>query len=699
MTIDIRARVYCSLGEIVQGSLSDTYVQGNGLVFCRGSVTLAGIYQPTLGQVVDFAYEKNGYLSRVPRRLRVLSSFADPLTRQTTIQLGCRLTMLEDLAPNNARIERIEVGVTAPSAGSAVISYSGSTQIVAKDSGLLPDSMQASIIAQNILTQLGLTAAAGIPLTARFVRDRVELSQGYVKVLADLLISENYIGYLNESEQLIIRSVDADGGAGPVLRADNIISLDSVGSGELPAENIKVDYSYYSIGRSTVDPPEPPPDPPIPPPPEDPPRKRTQWSYEEAVGSPTNTLTNYSYTAGDGSKITGQLKTTHVPYTQSWTYFNANGSTKKRVSRTRTIAHAANSRYFGEALNNGFNEQISSIEYLYATTTESYSYDPETGDQISVRRETVEPEFMAAGRLSLPYVIKLSDGQNTFDLLYTPATTDVTTDLTITTTDRVSYKEPVVIYPGSKDGGVRSQSVLQTVYTGVTKSSRTSYKNYGATQEGQQNAAWNGDNVNTYNGLVEAFNFSLKNLAFDDSEIRTVNDPNAYNEQLPPGADELRNKLIKKEQDDAKEKASRLGEQKRPDSNDKGDISTASTWLLTSGAAAVRTRTFRVPYSRDDYLIPEYSGINYTYRVIQSNGELQALSFGRVQNRMLLGHRNGLSLQVAPELMPPRPFDPLYIDLDGLAGQYRVNGLSWAFDANGMACSIDAMFWGGVGTT
>jgi len=57
------------------------------------------------------------------------------------------------------------------------------------------------------------------------------------------------------------------------------------------------------------------------------------------------------------------------------------------------------------------------------------------------------------------------------------------------------------------------------------------------------------------------------------------------------------------------------------------------------------------------------------------------MRYGRVQNALLLGNRNGVSLQLAPEQLPKRPFDPLYLQAEGITGSYRVNGTSWAFDA------------------
>jgi hypothetical protein len=47
--------------------------------------------------------------------------------------------------------------------------------------------------------------------------------------------------------------------------------------------------------------------------------------------------------------------------------------------------------------------------------------------------------------------------------------------------------------------------------------------------------------------------------------------------------------------------------------------------------------------------------------------------------------------------MPIEPFSPMYIEANGLIAEFRTNGTSYTFDANGMVASTDALFWGGVG--
>lgn len=88
-----------------------------------------------------------------------------------------------------------------------------------------------------------------------------------------------------------------------------------------------------------------------------------------------------------------------------------------------------------------------------------------------------------------------------------------------------------------------------------------------------------------------------------------------------------------------------------------------------------------------------------TYTSSPSDARQKANTFGRVQNRLLLGNRSGISIQVAPDRMPAAPFDPLYIIAGSLSALYRTNGTQWAFDSQGIVCSTDALYWGVAGRT
>jgi hypothetical protein len=231
MAIDIRATVTCSLGTLISASISDDYIQGNGLIKTRGSCELSGIYAPTIGTKVTFSYTKNGVTRQVPRVLRVMSSFADPFRRTTQVELGCKLTYLSDLKepikwsafndPLNRDEER-------------------------EDSKIITFPIYAISVAAKCLAKLGL-ASNGLALTNAFSIAEFNFSAGYVSVLSDLLVSENYCGYLDTNEVLQIINLNAIGGTADVFSVGDIIDIAPIGVGQLPGEAVVVSYSSLEL--------------------------------------------------------------------------------------------------------------------------------------------------------------------------------------------------------------------------------------------------------------------------------------------------------------------------------------------------------------------------------------------------------------------------------------------------------------------
>jgi hypothetical protein len=126
--------------------------------------------------------------------------------------------------------------------------------------------------------------------------------------------------------------------------------------------------------------------------------------------------------------------------------------------------------------------------------------------------------------------------------------------------------------------------------------------------------------------------------------------------------------------------------------------SSAELELALGSATAQRRIEFSLPYAPDDRFVKS-GGSPATYYAVASDAPEKANRYGRVQNRLLLGNRSGVNLQVAPEKLPVAPFSPLYLKADGLTALYRANGNQWAFDSNGIVCSTDALFWAAVSGT
>jgi hypothetical protein len=122
---------------------------------------------------------------------------------------------------------------------------------------------------------------------------------------------------------------------------------------------------------------------------------------------------------------------------------------------------------------------------------------------------------------------------------------------------------------------------------------------------------------------------------------------------------------------------------KQTTSQNKAELS----WVYGSSESISYTE-FSMPLASDDQIV--------NGNVVVSDAAAKALRFGRAQNALLLGNRNGMNLQLPPELLPAAPFAPLYFTANGATAQYRANANSWTFDSSGLVCSTDALFWGGI---
>jgi hypothetical protein len=286
MVADIRATISCSLGEVISGNWSDEAVGvGQGLIRCRGQLILKGVHVPAAGTVVKLAYVRDGYLAKVPRVLRVLSSFADPLRQTTTVQLGDKLVWLEGKkqgplepdpvfpgSPVAGDTVTTELPYPAPEFGTEnrletrvhngvcwkkqIIDANDRTQFDWKAKGVAPweqnpdrpadEEMRAPVtisaffIASKCLAALGITST-GILLTSHYEPTEFDFKNGYVAALEQLLSQESYVGYLDEQERLAVQPLTLyTPGTGPLLSEEDVIDIGPIGSGELPQEDPNV---------------------------------------------------------------------------------------------------------------------------------------------------------------------------------------------------------------------------------------------------------------------------------------------------------------------------------------------------------------------------------------------------------------------------------------------------------------------------
>lgn len=713
MTTDIRAKVYCSLGKVISGDFSDDYLQDNGLIKTSGTVILDGIYRPVIGDKVEFAYYRNGLVSKLPRTLRVLSSFADPFRRITTVEIGCKFTYFDNRKPPIVNPKSIEENnVDCEIFRTAIIPIS------------------AAYVFQKCLDELGLQSDP-IPLTNKFSVEEFDLSSGYIQVMSELLSSEGYFCYLDGSETVKIRSFNETTNTGPLLTSDDLIDLAPIGVGELSGDSIVVRFNSLTLKK-----------------PEELDQQqiaKNNWEYSSSVNiggkiiiySWGSILRSYSaFGEVNSYRVTGAeaQKNEFDDYTitENFTYYDA----WDRVIRRETIVK----RPF-VAVNPSYVQQLLDYKFLYSDIFNESTIGIRIFDTSPTRRPFPEPGFFVStyypllvGGAEVPVEEKTVEY---YYYQYNPKPSDTACDVPSTQSleyDSLVRKEVLKYESAAKIYGVVwtngyfkflgsgsivdwvkgniasllnpaktadyltektieyyekqpsdmisvSQELLQSAFSKksgifnnvMTRQITEKYIAFFYTQEGQKYitnataASWY-----TYNAAY-AFDtaIAIKDLTFLSSDIEQFVGRHAGIEARPP-----------------RSTLSNIN-------NSKSDIteSVAEIEWITGSTESSTVIEFQLPYAPDDEIT--YSASS-GYGLIKSDAKAKAQNYGRIQNALLIGNRNGLSIQISADLMPPRPFDPIYIEEQGLKGQYRINGTSYTFDSNGIVASTDAMFWGGI---
>jgi hypothetical protein len=619
MAIDIRATVTCSLGlPLISASISDDYLQGSGLVKCKGSCELSGIATPAIGTVVTFSYTKAGVTRQVPRKLRVLSSFADPFRRTTRVELGCKLTYLSDLK------EAIDWTAFDDTANAGLSEA---------DAEIITIPISASSVMDKCLSELGLTASSN-PLTNKFSIENFDFGPGYVQVLSDLLVSESYCGYLDTDEVLQVFSLDAEGGTGPVLDSSQIIDLGPVGVGQLPGEAVVVSYSTLRLASNDID-------------------TNTDKRLDSDFNSEqTITTVEIGYTDEDGNFYIEKYPSFNAVETKT-TYQQLTLSDGKKVqvpSLRQTTEWTTSPAVLGSAYSQylASGQNLASFT-LYKTVKEYFYYDSE-GNESKYDRIVFGSDSYLIGGLGIPFVFQ-EDGPPSFVSL------------------------------GSKTINLE-RTIRETTTTADHQRSVTfNYGSWSETISGQQAFATVGETLTSASDATSLIDSATSGILYLTSTNISTEQKTA-SQQIGSGAD-TKNAAY----------ADKAGQTINGRTESKAQLE-----LALGSATAQRRIEFSLPYAPDD-TFSKNSGTPVTYSAVKSDAVQKANTFGRVQNKLLLGNRNGMNLQVAAETLPAAPFAPVVVDANGLSALYRLNATSYTMDANGIVASTDALFWGAVGGT
>jgi hypothetical protein len=235
MTVDLRAIVATDIGLCVSGDVGSNHISDrSGLQMFSGRLTFEGIVTPPRGTPISFlvACPQTGRVTRFPHPLRVIRAVAYPLDRRSEIEVGCLLTLMSEKKEKKLYY-------------SDDYSPEWTALLTTRQIGTIKVPIYAEAMLSYCLRQIGITKATSTyPLVFKFMRGEVDLSDGYVQNIGNLLRSEGCFGRLLPDETFqVMRISSSMGQKGPILRAENLVSIEPITSGAEPATSYRVQYN------------------------------------------------------------------------------------------------------------------------------------------------------------------------------------------------------------------------------------------------------------------------------------------------------------------------------------------------------------------------------------------------------------------------------------------------------------------------
>jgi hypothetical protein len=652
MRTDARAYAWCSLGPLAEqaSNIADSHVQGSGVVTVRGTINLSGIYRPAPGAVVELAYsDGQNWIARLPCRLRVLSSFANPLAGKiTSVSVGCDLAYLE---ARKQPPDSLTTRQASPDTPEAVWRAAA-------------PSIPASWLVGQILAALGLTAAGSIPLANHYTRQEFDLTAGYVEELSKLAASEGYAVRMNTAGLVeFINKAPQEIGTGSLLTEEDLIDLNPINTGDLPGDAVYAKYTSLKLA---------PPDT------TDDAIKKRNWERDVSISAPqryTHQWTEYQKVPvlnEDGSLAYRQRRDANgrpVYYIQSSSITNG--------IETTVLGGAVMDQVF-EVKAYQLQQEIS---YITRTETET-TYDG--WDRVTLRKTSTlglwgleYNETAYTYKVNSPYAgVKPSNYSDV--LAETTAEWSSLAPLKASVGYQLPYNQLRGVGFGDQyQSGYRRTTYEKEVGTGITKTITESYAPFISTPDGAEAISRLRDAGNQLDGsrLAQVLGFA-RQLVSVGSETRIRTEREFGLQRRPSEAERTA--------------AANL---KAP------TVETTSTATWAVGSATSQTAIeLSPPYAPDDRIV--YSGgTNGTYSVAKGNADQKALHYARTENRLLLGHRNGNGIQVLPEILPAAPLGLVFIRLNGCTAAFRTNGTTYNIDPQGVTATTDCLFWGAVDGT
>ena len=667
--VDIRAKVYSSLGKVISGSVSDSYIQGQGLIYTRGTVVVNGLRTAGRGAGFGISYLKNNMMIKLPRELFVLSSFADPYRRQTTVSVGCKLTLISEESFGEYTLKAAETKPDVPCNVFNTINL----------------GMEAKDIADKIMERLALDGET--ELNNHFNIDEFVIPSQPLSVLSDLLVSEGYVGE-HSGSYLEIRPNRPQ--SGPRIGTNQIIDVGPINSGDVPGDKVIVKYSTVKLG-------EPPEDE------SDEDRAKRNWEWEETF-EPLQEV-SVSWYDDEALVPTEEIrKGYYKPYSFSATTYDQYDRAVARFNYDQSVLAETNNRYATDVIRYGVFAKYEGgfVNILFKPTPKvsytswDYKIPPKGGTSIA----DLYAAFVAGGIPAVKAAVQAQDEPEKTALecllekegISADDLNEVISERTVSFTTEAEFAGTLNLdsytYAFNSLGDLAAidlrfdldivESVTTVSYekdkqSGISKTKTYQRVVYANTTTGQQD-------------LATKLKFAQEN---EDPDLLFfwIKPILAKAQTVVSNGVETR---IRTERE--------YGLQKRPSQADRNTSYYGKTPITGSpesvqefaGSYGRGTVEFQLPYADDDK-ISWSSEAGFT-TVEKSKAQERAAAFGQIQNWFLFGNRYGASITIPAELMPYKPYSGIVIAARGFFGpNYMTNGTTYTFDENGIVASSDLL--------
>lgn len=708
--IDARAQIVCNLGPVISGSLSDSHIQGGGIIYTTGSLELAGLFSHAPGTQVKLAFAGSGRLTAAPRtNMVVMSCLANPLTRRTQIELGCPLTYAK-----NRGVGTVPWWV--------VSRQSGNIELVTK-----PVTIGASTYLNNLFLLAGLGVNTAFQNTAdRYLLDeQIDLAGGYLGKAEDILKSFNLFAYADGSTVRIdyLPVGSRNPGSSTVVPTDRIIDLNLVSGGDEPA----IQAVGVATKKKVTQQPEEVEQTPLASVPATPQQLEGLGvsNPPQAVESKNTWKKGTVATISDVKFYKDETYDFVVPcyekvVSQEITKAPDNRVTERVVQKISSLGKTAspvvqdmldagiardlrNPNVTLEAAveNNAYQATRNSLLAVDSFTVEKYTYEkikqkvppnvdlnPDNLFKYRLRKK-VSYEIVSHSVLfsrmpvrnhalfaqpQVPVVLdieRLAAGVNPNDAGDFSLIEEIYRQFDQESPAQLSLPEGTVIdaAQGLYSGRMidRIEQIDYKYSDKFVKELKTTFVPIGQTQAGQYQ-------------LSKALKQARQQQAEDGTRYAIDATP-FLGIYAPLVVDDFN--VVFRSIDDDKEQPPAY------DQNIEVDQETVYGQVQqdTGTGNQASTKNYEVPAPPDD--IPNSDG-----SVEESNAELVAAEYARAQNALLMSHRFGAQITVPLNVLPPKPLSAITLNVDGISGVYLTNGTSWAFDASSCLVSTDAGFLG-----